>query len=79
LAWDVIRKQVSLHLAGGVPQVENFNCDRDFIYREHLIHFLHSVEHGTHSTVTLEDGDVALYVVEAARRSHKMRQKVKVA
>jgi len=79
LTWDATHKKVIWHLAGGNPQVETFDFERDFIYWEQLSHFLNCIKNGTSPAVTLEDGEAALRLVEAARRSHETGHRVVLA
>ena len=79
LTWEAIQKQVIWHPAGGEPQVETFDFDRDHIYREQLQHFLDCIENGTPTVVSLEDGAAAVRLVDAALQSHESGQRMQLS
>jgi predicted dehydrogenase len=70
LAWDAVSKTVSWKPANGLEQVQNFNKDKDEMYREQLAHFFKCIELSQMPAVSLENGATALQMVLATQESH---------
>ena len=79
LIWDAASKKVIWRMAKGSEKVESFNYDKDEIYRQQLQHFFNCIEHGQAPMVTLESGAAVLQIVEAAKKSNVMGNKVSLA
>jgi predicted dehydrogenase len=76
LIWNVLEKKVMWQSVNGNPEVESFDIERDYMYREQLYHFLDCIENGTKPAVGFNDGVVVLRLVDAARQSHEISCKV---
>ncbi|MDP2600229.1 MAG: Gfo/Idh/MocA family oxidoreductase [Deltaproteobacteria bacterium] len=72
LAWDGIRQQVRLELAGQAMESSSFPVERDGIYRAQLMAFL---DRGSESPLaTAQEGVRALGICDAARLSSQTRK-----
>jgi predicted dehydrogenase len=69
LRWDGVHRIVSFKRDDGEEEKSAFDVERDAMFRAQLTHFLSCIEQGETPKVTLQDGIVALTLVEAAKRS----------
>ena len=76
LIWDAVSQKVAWIPTGETNEVETFQHQRDFIYREQLKHFLDCIENGQSPRVTFKDGAATLRIVEAVRESNASGKKV---
>lgn len=76
LHWDVLERKVVWHSPGNTPVIEQFEYDRDYMYRSQLEHFLMCMEQNVSPNVTLADGAAVLNLIEAARQANKSGCKV---
>jgi predicted dehydrogenase len=76
LIWDAVRNKVIWRPVDGHEEVENFNHDNDYVYREQLKYFFDCIENKNLSSVSLDDGVAVLRMVEHARESHKTGKKI---
>ena len=79
LTWDAIDNKVIWQPAEGIEEVEMYENDRNYVYREQLKHFFDCIENKTQPSVSLEDGLAVLNMIESAKKSHKIGKKVEIA
>jgi predicted dehydrogenase len=79
LIWDVAANKVIWQPADGLEEVDMYENDRDYIYREQLKHFFDCIENKKRPLVSLDDGAIALNMIESAKKSHKIGKKVAIA
>jgi predicted dehydrogenase len=76
LIWDAVSQKVAWMPTGKPDEVETFQHERNFIYREQLKHFFDCIENDQSPRVTFKDGAETLRIVEAARESSATGKKV---
>jgi predicted dehydrogenase len=76
LTWDAVQKQVSWLPAGRNPEILRFDYGSDDMYVNQLRHFLCCIEKGSEPAASFNDGEKALRLVDAARRSHATGRRV---
>ena len=79
LTWDAIANKVTWQTANGSEELETYNNDRDYIYKEQLKHFFDCIENKKLPSVSLDDGAIVLNMIESAKESHKIGKKVAIA
>ena len=79
LTWDAIANKVIWQPADGLEEVEIYENDRDYIYREQLKHFFDCIENKKLPSVSINDGVAVLNMIESAKQSHKMGKKIAIA
>ena len=79
LIWDAVDNKVIWHPVDGIKEVETYQNDHDYIYREQLNHFFDCIENKKQPSVSLDDGVAVLRMVESAKRSHQTGKKVALA
>ncbi len=79
LIWDVAANKVIWQPADGLEEVDMYENDRDYIYREQLKHFFDCIENKKRPLVSLDDGAIVLNMIESAKKSHKIGKKVAIA
>jgi predicted dehydrogenase len=79
LIWDAIANKVIWQPTDDPEEIENFNNDNDFIYREQLKHFFDCIENKKLPSVSINDGVAVLNMIESAKQSHKMGKKIAIA
>ncbi len=75
LTLDYVNKKITFHPVGFDPEIQSFEYERDYLYREQLSHFLDCIENEISPCVTLNDGAAVLSIIEAAKRSHETGQR----
>jgi hypothetical protein len=76
LIWDAIQSEVIWRPVDSPEEVENFNYDKDYIYREQLKHFFDCIENRKPPSVSINDGVAVLRMIEAAKNSHKIGEEI---
>ena len=56
-----------------------YQNDRNYVYKEQLIHFFNCIENKKLPTVSIHDGTIVLNMIESAKKSHKIGEKVTIA
>jgi len=79
LIWDDAANKVIWQPADGLEEVDMYENDRDYIYREQLKHFFDCIENKKRPLVSLDDGAIVLNMIESAKKSHKIGKKVAIA
>ena len=79
LTWDIVDNKVIWHPADGREEVETYQNDRNYIYKEQLEHFFNCIENKKPPSVTLSDGVAVLRMIDSARESYKIGKKVALA
>jgi len=79
LIWDIAANKVIWQPADGLEEVETYQNDRNYIYREQLKHFFDCIENKKRPSVSLDDGAIVLNMIESAKKSHKIGEKVAIA
>ena len=76
LTWDAISNKVIWIPANGSEELETYKNDRDYIYREQLKHFFDCIENNNPPSVSIYDGVAVLHMIESAKKSHRIGEKV---
>ena len=79
LTWDAIDNKVIWQPAEGIEEVEMYENDRNYVYREQLKHFFNCIENDEQPLVSLDDGYAVLKIIESAKKSYKTGKKVAIA
>ena len=79
LIWDAGANKVIWHPAGGTKENETYQNDGDYIYREQLKHFFNCIENEKLPSVSIHDGVAVLNMIESAKKSHRLNEKVALA
>jgi predicted dehydrogenase len=79
LTWDVVENKIIWQSADGHEEVESYENDCDYIYREQLKHFFDCIENKKQPSVSLNDGVAVLNMIESAIKSHRIGEKVALA
>jgi len=79
LTWDAVDNKVIWHSADCLKEVEMYENDHDHIYREQLNHFFNCIENKKRPPVSLYDGVSVLKMIESAKKSHRIGEKVAIA
>ena len=79
LIWDIVANKVIWQPTDGLEEVEMYENDRDYIYREQLKHFFDCIENKKRPSVSIHDGAFVLNMIESAKKSHKIGKKVAIA
>ena len=79
LIWNAVANKVIWQCADGPDDVETYENDRNYVYKEQLKHFFDCIENKTQRSVSLEDGLAVLNMIESAKKSHKIGKKVEIA
>ena len=78
LIWDAIDNKVIWQPAEGIEEVEEYENDRNYVYKEQLKHFFDCIENKKMPLVSLDHGVAALRLIEATKHSHETEQMVMV-
>ncbi len=62
-----------------IEEVESYQNDRNYVYKEQLKHFFSCIEKGEQPSVSIHDGAIILNMIEFAKKSHKIGKKVAIA
>ena len=76
LIWDAVNNEVLWRPADGPENVKIFQNDRDYIYKEQLKHFFDCIENNNPPSVSIYDGVAVLHMIESAKKSHRIGEKV---
>ena len=79
LVWDIVANKVIWHPADGLEEVETYQNDRNYVYKEQLKHFFNCIENEKLLSVSINDGIAVLKMIEAAKKSHTIGEKVVIA
>ena len=79
LIWDIIENKVVWRPADGFEEAEMYQDDRNYVYKEQLIHFFNCIEKGKLPAVSIHDGVSVLNMIESIKKSHKIGKKVAIA
>ena len=79
LTWDAIDNMLIWQSVDGIKEVETYQNDHNYIYREQLKHFFDCIENKKRPLVSLDDGAIVLNMIESAKKSHKIGKKVAIA
>ena len=67
------------HPAGGPEEVEKYPSDIDVIYKEQIKHLFDCIENKKKPLVSIKDSIAVLEMIEAAKKSHRIGEKVTLA
>jgi predicted dehydrogenase len=76
LIWDIVANKVIWHPADGSEEVETYQNDRDYIYKEQLNHFFDCIENKKRPLVSIDNGVAVLRMVESAKESHQTGKRI---
>jgi predicted dehydrogenase len=76
LIWNVSANKVTWQTAKGFEELGSYNNDRDYVYKEQLKHFFDCIENKKSPSVSINDGIAVLQMIEAAKKSHRIGEKV---
>ena len=79
LTWDAVENKVIWQPADVIEEVESYQNDRNYVYKEQLKHFFSCIEKGEQPSVSIHDGAIILNMIEFAKKSHKIGKKVAIA
>ena len=79
LTWDAISDTVLWRSAEGIEEMELYENDRNYVYKEQLKHFFNCIENDEQPLVSLDDGYAVLKIIESAKKSYKTGKKVAIA
>ena len=79
LIWDNIANKVIWQPVEGLEEVETYQNDRNYVYKEQLSHFFNCIENEELPSVSIRDGIAVLHMIESAKRSHRVGEKVTLA
>jgi predicted dehydrogenase len=79
LIWDIVANKVIWQPADGLEEVETYQNDRNYVYKEQLMHFFNCIENKKSPTVSIHDGAIVLNMIESVKKSHKIGKKVAIA
>ena len=79
LIWDAVANKVIWHPAGVTKENETYQNDGDYIYREQLKHYFNCIENEKLPSVSIHDGVAVLNMIESAKKSHRLNEKVSLA
>ncbi len=79
LIWDAIANKVTWQTASGSEQLETYENDRDYVYKEQLKHFFDCIENKKLPSVSIHDGVAVLSMIDSIKKSHKISKKVTMA
>ena len=76
LIWDAVANKVIWHPTGEIEENETYQNDGDYIYREQLKHYFNCIENEKLPSVSIHDGVAVLNMIESAKKSHRLNEKV---
>ena len=79
LTWDAIDNKLIWKPADGVEEVEAYQIDSNYVYKEQLKHFFSCIESGKKPPVSIHDGVAVLKIIDSIKESHKIGAKVFLA
>ena len=79
LIWDAISDTVLWRPAEDIEEMEMYENDRNYVYREQLKHFFDCIENNKLPSVSISDGSNVLHMIESAKKSHRIGEKVAIA
>jgi predicted dehydrogenase len=79
LIWDVVANKVIWQPAKSLEEVETYQNDRNYVYKEQLKHFFNCIEKDEQPLVSIYDGAIVLNMIESAKKSHKIGKKAAIA
>ena len=79
LTWDAIDNKLIWKPADGVEEVEAYQNDSNYVYKEQLKHFFNCIESGNKPSVSIHDGVAVLEMIDSIKESHKIGAKVLLA
>jgi hypothetical protein len=79
LILDAFANRVIWLPANGPEELETYKNDRDYIYKEQLIHFFDCIENKKLPSVSIHDGLAVLHMIDSIKKSHKIGEKVALA
>jgi predicted dehydrogenase len=79
LIWDAVANKVIWQPADDLEEVEEYQNDRNYIYKEQLTHFFNCIENEKLPLVSIHDGAAVLNMIESVKISHKTGKKVAIA
>ena len=79
LIGDIVANKVIWQPVDGLEEVDMYENDRDYIYREQLKHFFNCIEKDEQPSVSIHDGVAVLNMIESAKKSHRLNEKVALA
>ena len=79
LIWDAIDDKLIWKPSDGVEEVETYQNDSNYVYKEQLKHFFNCIESDKKPSVSIYDGVVVLGMIDSIKESHKIGAKVFLA
>ena len=76
LIWNVIANKVLWQPADGLEEVETYENDRNYVYKEQLKHFFDCIENKKRPLVSINNGVAVLRMVESAIKSHQTGKRI---
>lgn len=76
LIWNVVANKVLWQPADGLEEVEMYENDRNYVYKEQLKHFFDFIENKKRPLVSIDNGVAVLRMIESAKKSHQTGKRI---